>query len=59
MKYDVKDLNLAKKGKLRIEWANEYMSVLSLVRKHFKKEKPLKEWEAKRKEWEKRLCRRL
>ena len=42
MKYDVKDLSLAKKGKLRIEWANEYMQVLQLVRKHFKKEKPLK-----------------
>ena len=42
MKYDVKDLSLAKKGKLRIEWANEYMKVLSLIRKHFKKEKPLK-----------------
>lgn len=42
MKYDVKDLSLAKKGKLRIEWANEYMNVLSLIRKHFKKEKPLK-----------------
>ena len=42
MKYDVKDLKLADKGRLRIEWANEYMSVLSLVRKHFKKEKPLK-----------------
>ena len=42
MKYDVKDLSLAKKGRLRIEWANEYMNVLKLVRKHFKKEKPLK-----------------
>ncbi len=42
MDYDVKDLGLAKKGKLRIEWANEYMKVLSLVRKHFKKERPLK-----------------
>ena len=42
MKYDVKDLSLSKKGRLRIEWANEYMSVLSLIRKHFKKEKPLK-----------------
>jgi len=42
MKYDVKDLDLAKKGKLRIEWANEYMKVLSLVRKNFKREKPLK-----------------
>lgn len=42
MNYDVKDLKLAAKGRLRIEWANEYMGVLSLVRKHFKKEKPLK-----------------
>src|SRR3989338_6313816 len=41
MRYDVKDLNLAKKGKLRIEWANEYMSVLTLVRERFKKERPL------------------
>lgn len=42
MKYDVKNLSLAKKGSLRIEWANEYMNVLKLVRKRFKKEKPLK-----------------
>lgn len=42
MKYDVKDLKLAKKGKLRIEWANEYMKVLQIIRKRFKSEKPLK-----------------
>ncbi|MFA5085318.1 MAG: adenosylhomocysteinase, partial [Candidatus Omnitrophota bacterium] len=42
MKYDVKDLKLAKKGKLRIEWANEYMKVLELIRKRFKAERPLK-----------------
>lgn len=42
MKYDVKDLKLAKKGKLRIEWANEYMNVLKLVRSRFQAEKPLK-----------------
>ena len=42
VKYDVKDLSLAKKGRLRIEWANEYMNVLTLIRRHFKKEKPLK-----------------
>ncbi|HPM43534.1 MAG TPA: adenosylhomocysteinase, partial [Candidatus Omnitrophota bacterium] len=42
MRYDVKDMKLAGKGKLRIEWANEYMNVLSLIRKHFKKERPLK-----------------
>ena len=41
MKYDVKNLKLAKKGKLRIEWANEYMKVLELIRKRFKAEKPL------------------
>lgn len=42
MKYDVKDRKLAKKGKLRIEWANERMPVLELIRKRFKKQKPLK-----------------
>ena len=42
MKYDVKDLSLAKKGKLRIEWANEYMKVLQLIRKDFSQKKPLK-----------------
>ena len=42
MKYDVKDLNLAKKGILRIEWANQTMPVLNLIQQRFKKEKPLK-----------------
>ena len=42
MKHDIKDLSLAKKGRLRMEWANEYMPVLTLVRKRFKKDKPLK-----------------
>ncbi|MCX5678629.1 MAG: adenosylhomocysteinase [Candidatus Omnitrophica bacterium] len=42
MKYDIKNIKLAPKGKLRIEWANEYMNVLTLIRKHFSKEKPLK-----------------
>ena len=42
MKYDIKDIKLAKKGKLRIEWAEERMPVLKLIRKRFKKEKPLK-----------------
>ncbi len=42
MKYDVKDLSLAKKGKLRIEWAKKDMPVLSLIEKRFQKEKPLK-----------------
>jgi adenosylhomocysteinase len=42
MKYDIKDIKLAKKGKLRIEWAEERMPVLKLIRARFKKEKPLK-----------------
>lgn len=40
--YDVKDLNLAEKGRLRIEWAAKSMPVLKLVSERFKKEKPLK-----------------
>jgi len=38
---DVKDVNLAVKGKLRIEWANQWMPVLQLIRKRFIKERPL------------------
>ena len=37
---DVKDLNLAAKGKLRIEWANQWMPVLQIIRKRFLKEQP-------------------
>ncbi|HEV2178463.1 MAG TPA: adenosylhomocysteinase [Terriglobia bacterium] len=40
-KHDVKDLNLAVKGKTRIEWANQWMPVLQLIRKRFIKERPL------------------
>jgi adenosylhomocysteinase len=39
--YDIKDLGLAAKGKTRIEWANQWMPVLQLVRKRFIKERPL------------------
>jgi adenosylhomocysteinase len=39
--YDVKDLNLAPKGKLRIEWADQWMPVLQLIRKRFREERPL------------------
>ena len=42
MNYDVKDLGLSKIGKLRIEWANQEMPVLNLIKKRFEKEKPLK-----------------
>jgi adenosylhomocysteinase len=41
MKYDIKDLKLAKQGKLRIEWAERNMPVLRLIKERFKKEKPL------------------
>ena len=41
-KYDVKDLGLAKKGKLRIEWAEQEMPVLRIITQRFVKEKPLK-----------------
>jgi len=41
MKYDIKDINLAPKGKLRIEWAEQFMPVLRLIRERFLKEKPL------------------
>ena len=40
--HDVKDLALAEKGKLRIEWADNQMPVLKLIRQRFEKEKPLK-----------------
>jgi adenosylhomocysteinase len=38
---DVKDLGLAAKGKLRIEWASQWMPVVKLIRKRFIKERPL------------------
>jgi len=41
MSYDIKDASLSKKGKLRIEWADDNMPVLNLIRKRFAKEKPL------------------
>jgi adenosylhomocysteinase len=41
-KYDIKDISLSKKGRLRIEWANRDMPVLSLIRKRFAKERPLR-----------------
>ena len=42
MRYDIKDIKLAKQGKLRIEWAERNMPVLRLIRNRFKKKKPLK-----------------
>ena len=40
--HDVKDINLAKKGRLRIEWAAQEMPVLKSIAERFKREKPLK-----------------
>jgi adenosylhomocysteinase len=37
----IKDIQLADKGKLRIEWAERNMPVLRLIRERFAKEKPL------------------
>lgn len=42
MEYKVKDISLAEKGKLNIEWAEQQMPVLMSIRKDFEKEKPLK-----------------
>jgi len=42
MNYDVKDISLAEKGRLRMEWAEMAMPVLKLIRSRFEKEKPLK-----------------
>jgi adenosylhomocysteinase len=38
---DVTDLRLADEGRLRIEWADQQMPVLTLIRERFSKEKPL------------------
>ncbi len=41
-KHDVKDIKLAKHGKLRIEWAGSSMHVTRSITERFRKEKPLK-----------------
>jgi adenosylhomocysteinase len=42
MNYDIKDIKLAEKGRLRIEWAGMSMPVLNKIRERFLKQKPLK-----------------
>lgn len=42
IKSDIRDINLAKKGRLRIEWAAQEMPVLKSIAERFEKEKPLK-----------------
>src|SRR5215468_9544472 len=39
---DVKNLDLADMGKKRIDWANQSMNVLQIIRKEFIKNQPLK-----------------
>jgi adenosylhomocysteinase len=40
--YDIKDLSLAEKGLLRIEWARASMPVLAIIEERFEKERPLR-----------------
>jgi adenosylhomocysteinase len=40
--HHIKDIGLAAAGRLRIEWADNYMPVLRLIRQRFAKEKPLR-----------------
>lgn len=40
--YDIKNIKLANKGRLRIEWAQRNMPVLNLIRRRLEKERPLK-----------------
>jgi len=42
MEYDIKDLNLAQKGKMKMEWAARFMPVLNFLKEKFSKEKLLK-----------------
>jgi adenosylhomocysteinase len=42
MDYDVKDIKLAPKGRLRMEWSGRFMPVLNSIKERFAKEKPLK-----------------
>lgn len=41
VKCDIKDKALAPRGKLRIEWADNQMPVLKMIRERFENEKPL------------------
>jgi len=40
--YKVKDISIASKGVLQVEWASEHMPVLTQIKKRFNKEKPLR-----------------
>jgi adenosylhomocysteinase len=42
MDYEIADIGLADQGRLRVEWAEQSMPVLQLIRRRFEREKPLK-----------------
>jgi adenosylhomocysteinase len=42
-KFKVKDIKLASKGKLQIEWASKHMPVLTQIKKKFNQRKPLRD----------------
>jgi adenosylhomocysteinase len=42
VQHDVKDMKLAEKGRLRMEWSKRFMPVLDSIKKKMAKEKPLK-----------------
>ncbi|MBM3254385.1 MAG: adenosylhomocysteinase [Candidatus Omnitrophica bacterium] len=42
MRYQIKDISLARKGRLRIEWASNNMPVLKLIKEDFKTRRHLK-----------------
>src|SRR5512139_383923 len=42
VKHDVRDISLAAKGRLRIEWAAREMAVLKSIKERFAKERPLR-----------------
>lgn len=44
MQHKIKNIALAKEGKLKIEWAENHMPVLIKIREEFKKKKPFKGW---------------
>ncbi len=39
--HDIRDIELAEEGRLRVEWAGEEMPVLAQIRERFSREKPL------------------
>jgi len=44
IRHKIKNIKLAKEGKLKLEWAESHMPVLMKIREEFKKTKPFKNW---------------